>query len=185
MYGTAYLPNNSQCRIQCNDRELSSSSHIGFMFSLYFYHICNRFAHLRWIWSGETIQNALIKQQIVLFIAYLRTCIRHTGTFSSFFFRIKHHISSISLLLLISSWALAIDPLLVSCATLSAMLLPSRRKPLDGCFHLQGASELLERSKGSIARPQQGIDSSFASAFAFAIAFAFAVAYLRTALGIK
>ena len=38
------------------------------------------------------------------------------------------------------SWALAIDPFLMSCATSSAMLLPRRRKPLDGCFHPQGAS---------------------------------------------
>ena len=38
-------------------------------------------------------------------------------------------------LLLIPSWALAIDPFLGSCATSSAVLLPRRRKPLDECFH--------------------------------------------------
>ena len=39
-------------------------------------------------------------------------------------------------LLSILSWALAIDPFLVSCATSSAMLLPRRRKPpKDGNIH--------------------------------------------------
>jgi len=54
-------------------------------------------------------------------------------------------------LLLIPSWALAIDPFLVSCAMSSAMLLPRRRKPLDGCFHPQGrASEEGINSKGNM-----------------------------------
>ena len=41
---------------------------------------------------------------------------------------------------IIPCWALSIDPFLV-CATSSALLLPRARKPLDRCFHLQGASE--------------------------------------------
>ena len=49
------------------------------------------------------------------------------------------------------NWMDVIDPFLVSCAMSSAMLLPRRSKPLDGCFHPQVASER----------------SSFALAFAY------------------
>ena len=61
---------------------------------------------------------------ICIYIYYIHVCI-HFAIFS----------------LLVPSWALAIDPFLVSCAKSSAMLLPRTRKRLDGCLYLQGATE--------------------------------------------
>ena len=53
----------------------------------------------------------------------------------------KISISNTLPLLLIPSWAPAIDSFLVSCATSSAMWLPRKRKPLDGYgFLLLGSS---------------------------------------------
>ena len=70
----------------------------------------------------------------------IRRSVRNTYVTCVLLYWINHYLSSILPLLLIPSWPLTIDPLLVACATESVMLLTRGSKPLDGCFHPQGAS---------------------------------------------
>ena len=71
---------------------------------------------------------------------FLRKRVRNTCTKCVFLYWTKRHPSSRLPLLLIPSWALAIDPLFVACAVSSALLLPRGEEPLDGCFRPQGDS---------------------------------------------